>query len=140
MPDLTQENRLLELITPLGKDQLLIRSIEGVEGLSQLFSFQVDAFAPNTETIDFSKLVGQPACVCVQMFRQGEPTRFFHGMIQTVARGARGDFNTAYTLQTKPYFPTKVSPRYSQNRPRRPHHGLGNPGHIRAPRLLRPVP
>ena len=104
MPDLTQENRLLELITPLGKDKLLIRSIEGVEGLSQLFSFQVDAFAPNTETIDFSKLVGQPACVCVQMFRQGEPTRFFHGMIQTVARGARGDFNTAYTLQIVPAF------------------------------------
>jgi type VI secretion system secreted protein VgrG len=38
------------------------------------------------------------------MFRQGEPTRFFHGMIQTVARGARGDFNTAYTLQIVPAF------------------------------------
>jgi len=106
MADTTQETRLLELTTPLGKDKLLIRSIDGMEGLSQLFSFRVECFAPNDEVIDFSKLVGQPICVRVVLDNAdaAQPKRFFHGVVQTVTRGARGYTNTAYGLQAVPYF------------------------------------
>ncbi len=104
MPNITQENRLLKLTTPLGEDKLLIRSIDGMEGISQLFSYRIDAFAPNEEAIDFSRLIGQPACVRVNMVHgdAGEITRAFHGIIQTATRGARGDFNTGYSFQLVP--------------------------------------
>jgi type VI secretion system secreted protein VgrG len=102
MAEWKQENRLLELLTPLGKDKLLIRSLEGDEELSQLFHYQVDVMAPNTETIDFSKLLGQPVGIAVRLFSASEPTRFFHGLVNTVSRGARGNDNTAYTLHIVP--------------------------------------
>lgn len=104
MPNITQEHRLLKLTTPLGEDKLLIRSIDGMEGISQLFSYRIDAFAPNEEVVDFSRLIGQPACVRVNMVHgeAGEITRAFHGLIQTFTRGARGDFNTGYSIQLVP--------------------------------------
>ncbi len=104
MPAFTQETRLLELTTPLGKDKLLIRSIDGMEGISQLFSFRVECFAPNDEVVDFSKLVGQPVCVRAILDNEDAnvPKRFFHGVIQTFSRGHRGNHNTSYTFQVVP--------------------------------------
>src|SRR5688572_9565808 len=106
MAHFTQETRLLELTTPLGKDKLLIRSIDGMEGMSQLFSFRVECFAANDEVIDFSKLVGQAICVRVILdaVDANAPKRFFHGIVQTVTRGARGFANTSYSLQAVPFF------------------------------------
>jgi type VI secretion system secreted protein VgrG len=106
MATLTQENRLLNFITPLGADVLIIRSIEGTEGISQLFNFRVDCFAANERDIDFSKLIGQPIAVRVAL--RGETTgnafRHYHGAVQTVSRGARGNTNTAYTIHAVPWF------------------------------------
>ena len=106
MANFTQESRLLELTTPVGKDKLLIRSIDGMEGISQLFSFRVECFASNDEVIDFSKLVGQPICVRVLLdaVDPNAPKRFFNGVVQTVTRGARGYSNTSYSLQAVPSF------------------------------------
>lgn len=102
----TQDTRLLYLTTPLGADVLLIHSLEGFEGLSQLFSYSIDAFASNEQKIDYSKLIGQPACVRVALDRSGgtSESRYFHGLIQTVARGARGYTSTGYRLQLVPHF------------------------------------
>ena len=104
MANFTQETRLLELTTPIGKDKLLIRSIDGMEGISQLFSFRVECFASNDEVIDFSKLVGQNICVRVILdaVDPNAPKRYFHGVVQTVTRGARGYANTSYSLQAVP--------------------------------------
>lgn len=106
MANFTQETRLLELTTPVGKDKLLIRSIDGMEGISQLFSFRVECFANNDDVIDFSKLVGQTICVRVLLdaVDPNAPKRFFHGLVQTVTRGARGYTNTSYNLQAVPNF------------------------------------
>jgi len=106
MANFTQETRLLELTTPVGKDKLLIRSIDGTEGISQLFSFRVECFAANDEVVDFSKLVGQAICVraVLDAVDANQPKRFFHGVVQTVTRGARGYSNTSYSLQAVPYF------------------------------------
>src|SRR6187549_3059051 len=104
MANFTQESRLLELTTPLGKDKLLIRSIDGMEGISQLYSFRVESFAANDEVVDFSKLVGQPICVRVLLDAAdpSQPKRFFHGVVQTITRGARGHSNTAFTIHAVP--------------------------------------
>jgi len=106
MAKFTQESRLLELTTPIGKDKLLIRSIDGMEGISQLFSFRVECFAANDEVIDFSKIVGQPICVRVILdaVDPNAPKRYFHGVAQTITRGAQGYSNTSFNIQAVPFF------------------------------------
>ena len=68
MAKITHDMRLLDLLTPLGKDVLLIRSINGREALSQLYSYEVESFAPITTDVDFADLIGQPLTVSVTVF------------------------------------------------------------------------
>ncbi len=106
MADYTQENRLLELITPLGANILLIRSIDGLEALSQLFSFRIECFAANDKTVDFSQLIGKSVTVRVILDQAASPIprRYFNGVVQTVTRGGRNDTTTSYSLQVVPSF------------------------------------
>lgn len=98
----TQENRLLELQTPLGKDALLIRSIQGREAISQLYSFEVDAFGSNDSPADFSKLIGQPVVVSAML--KNKEKRFFHGIVKSFSRGSRSITATAYRMEIVPSF------------------------------------
>src|SRR5260370_1346445 len=54
-----EANRYLYLTTPLGDDKLLLRSFEGDEALSRLFSFELEMEAENATNVDFDKLIGQ---------------------------------------------------------------------------------
>jgi type VI secretion system secreted protein VgrG len=98
----TQDTRLLELRTPLGENALLIRSISGQEAMSQLYSFDVEAFAPNEEPADFSKLIGQAVSISVGL--KNNELRYFHGIVKSFSRGARSFVNTAYRLEIVPVF------------------------------------
>jgi type VI secretion system secreted protein VgrG len=100
MPKTTHELRLLDLRTPLEKDALLIRSITGREAISHLYSFDVEAFAPNDEPVDFSKLVGQPVMVAVAL--KNDEKRYFHGIVKSLVRGARGFTATSYRIELVP--------------------------------------
>jgi type VI secretion system secreted protein VgrG len=100
MHPITQDKRLLELQTPLGKDALIIRTIQGREAISQLYSFEVDCFGSNDTPADFSKIVGQPSVVSVIL--KDHSHRHFHGIVKAFARGARGDFFTAYRMEIVP--------------------------------------
>jgi len=101
MSKITQDTRLLELQTPLGKDALLIRSIHGREAISQLFSFEIEAFAGNDNPVDFSQLVGQPVMVSVTL--KNDEKRYFHGLVKSLARGARGFSSTSYRMEVVPW-------------------------------------
>ena len=96
----THDLRLLDFQTPLGKDALLIRSICGREAISQLYSFDVEAFAPNAEPVDFSKLIGQAVMVSAAL--KNNEKRYFHGIVKSLVRGARGFTATAYRLEVVP--------------------------------------
>ena len=98
----THELRLLDFVTPLGKDALLVRSINGREAISQLYSFEIEAFAGNDDPVDFSKLVGQPVMVSVAL--KNDEYRYFHGIVKSLARGARSFNATAYRLEVVPTF------------------------------------
>ncbi|MFN0106174.1 MAG: type VI secretion system Vgr family protein [Bryobacteraceae bacterium] len=102
MPNITQDTRLLELQTPLGKDALLIRNIQGREAISHLYSFEIDAFGANDAPVDFAELVGQPVCVSAVLKMDGK--RFFHGIVKSLVRGARSDYSTAYRMEIVPTF------------------------------------
>ena len=46
MSILTQDARMIAISTPLGKDHLLLRSFTAREGISQLFTFELDLREP----------------------------------------------------------------------------------------------
>lgn len=57
----TQQNREIEIITPLGTDVLLLREMTITEELGRLFSINVEL--GSTEDINFEDLLGQNVSV-----------------------------------------------------------------------------
>jgi type VI secretion system secreted protein VgrG len=74
----TQENKLIAIETPLGKDQLLLAHFSGSEGISRLFEFRLELLSEN-HAIDFRKIIGQPVTIRVRLF-DGD-VRYFHGIV-----------------------------------------------------------
>ena len=65
MAQVTQDRRLAQLQTPLGKDVLVLASFIAAEGLSELFEFNVEALSEE-ENINFDKAIGR-ACTIKQI-------------------------------------------------------------------------
>jgi type VI secretion system secreted protein VgrG len=74
----TQENRMITLDTPLGKDELLATAFRGTEGMSRLFSFEVTAVSHN-QAITFEKIVGKNVTVAVVLPDGTE--RYINGIV-----------------------------------------------------------
>ena len=74
----TQENRLLAIETPLGKDVLLLTGFSGTEGVSWPFSFKLDLISQKRD-VQFKEIVGKKVTVSVVLADGG--TRYFHGII-----------------------------------------------------------
>jgi len=74
----TQEKRLLELKTPLGKDEIILTSVSGTEALSRLFCYQLEIFSNNI-AITPEQLIGKS--VSFQINSEGKAFRYFHGFI-----------------------------------------------------------
>ncbi len=74
----TQENRMITLDTPLGKDELLPTAFRGTEGMSRLFSFEVVAVSHN-QAITFEKIVGKSVTLAVRL--QDGTERYFTGIV-----------------------------------------------------------
>src|SRR5438874_2385364 len=96
MATYTQERSPLEVMTPLGKDALLLTGFAGHEGVSQLFSFQLDLLAEAGKDIPFDKLVGQPVTVSLRLADGG--VRYFNGLCCRVQQGERDREFTAYYM------------------------------------------
>jgi type VI secretion system secreted protein VgrG len=95
----TQKNRFLSVTTPLGEDTLLLLGIEGVEGLSQLFSFQLDLEAENGTVIPFDRLLGQKITAHLAL---AEGDRPINGICSRVSQGARGEHFTSFRMEIVP--------------------------------------
>jgi type VI secretion system secreted protein VgrG len=76
-PVLKQKGRTAELKTPLGKDKLAITRLDGSEGLSELFTFNIEALS-DTEDLDFDGALGAKCTVTVT---SNERTRHFNGVL-----------------------------------------------------------
>lgn len=83
----TQENRLMAITTPLGKDVLLLESIQGSEGISRLFSFELNMLSDN-HSVAFDSIVGKSATISVVL--PSGKKRFFNGIISRFVQGAGG--------------------------------------------------
>lgn len=96
----TQAKRPLAVKTPLGPDKLLLVGFAGNEGLSQLFSFELDLIAENTTNVAFDKLLGQGITVELELASGGK--RHFHGICNRVAQGERTVDFTSYRMEIVP--------------------------------------
>ena len=71
MGNITQDNRLLSILTPLGKDVLLLQKMSASEALSELFSIDIELVQEETTAsfeateVDINKLLGQRAIINV---------------------------------------------------------------------------
>ncbi|MCJ7540859.1 MAG: type VI secretion system tip protein VgrG, partial [Desulfobacterales bacterium] len=80
----TQENRLIAIETPLGKDVLLLSGFSGTEGISEPFSFELDFLSEN-HSIPFENIIGKNVTLSV-VLADGDK-RFFNGIISRFSAG-----------------------------------------------------
>src|SRR5690606_5020377 len=97
MPMYSQYNRPLRVKTPLGDDAVLPVAFSGIEGLSQLFHFDVELLAPRYTEVDFSKILGQ--AVTVEVYGPLGETRYFNGIVRSFEEGMRDNEFTRYKAQ-----------------------------------------
>ncbi|MDL1982802.1 MAG: type VI secretion system tip protein VgrG [Deltaproteobacteria bacterium] len=83
----TQENRLIAINTPLGTDVLLLTGCHGIEGISDLFSFELDLLSEN-HNITFEDIIGKNVAVSI-ILADGDK-RFFNGIISSFSQGRGG--------------------------------------------------
>ena len=98
----TQENRLIAIDTPLGKDELLLASFKGIEGISRLFRFELKLLSEN-QNIVFEDIVGKNVTILITLADGSQ--RPINGLISRFAqeRGyedAGPDSNLSYYSAT----------------------------------------
>lgn len=88
----TQQDRRLQLITPLGDDVLLVKGVHGVERLSALFEYNFELLSEDHE-IKFADIVGQNVTLRIDM--AGQEPRYVNGYVsqfrQAGAATVQGD-------------------------------------------------
>ena len=104
---LTQDDRLISISSPLGKDELLLTSFEGTEAISELFEFQIEVLSKN-HSLSPEKLIGKTVTVTIQ----NKQNRTFHGYISQFVYGEiKADNLRVYQFTMVPWlwFLTKTS-------------------------------
>ncbi len=99
----TQDKRLLAIYTPLGKDFLLLNRITAHEGLSELFSFEVELLHEEDQSgftptiVDPKSIIGK--AVTVQIDQRDGTVREWTGIVNRFSQGSR-DVRFSYYYAT----------------------------------------
>ena len=103
----TQDNQYFKVSTPLGKDKLIFRNLQGNEKLSELFEYTVEAIS-ETNNLAFDSIVGKPVSVTLEFTNNYK--RYIHGIATTFTQ-ARSDKTpdtethlTVYHITLRPWF------------------------------------
>ena len=102
----TQENRLISIDTPLGKDVLLLEGFRGAEGISSPFGFELDLVSLN-HNISFTSIIAKN--VTISIILENGDKRFFNGIISRFSQGRgvstqKGDPFSYYHATMVPWF------------------------------------
>jgi type VI secretion system secreted protein VgrG len=81
-----QTDRLMQFTSPLGKDVLLIESLEGAEGISRLFEFRVELLAELETTIDPKAMIGAKVSVAITL-NDAKGSRWVNGIVAAFEQG-----------------------------------------------------
>jgi len=96
---LTQDTRICELTTPLGKDVLVLVRLDASEGLSELFEYRIECLS-ETDDIDFNQAIGQQCSLKIKMFGK---QREFHGiLVEAQWLGTKSDY-FSYRIVLRPW-------------------------------------
>jgi type VI secretion system secreted protein VgrG len=87
MASLKQADRLMQFTSPLGKDVLLIESIDGAEGISRLFEYRVDLLATVDTNIDPKDLIGAKVSVALNL-NDAQGSRYINGIVASFEQRA----------------------------------------------------
>jgi type VI secretion system secreted protein VgrG len=88
--------------TPLGKDVLLLQELTGYEGISHLFSYELDLLAHENESIVFKDIVGKKVSITLHL-PVGKP-RYISGYVSRFTQGETdARFFTHYRAQVVPW-------------------------------------
>jgi type VI secretion system secreted protein VgrG len=77
---LKQADRLMQFSSPLGKDVLLIESLDGAEGISRLFEYHVELLATVDTTIDPKSIIGAKVAVAISL-NDAQGSRWINGIV-----------------------------------------------------------
>jgi type VI secretion system secreted protein VgrG len=98
----SQDHRLLAVDTPLGKDVLLLQELTGYEGISRLFSYELDLLAFENDSIAFDDIVGEKISLTLHL-PDGTP-RYINGYVSRFTQGETDErFFTHYHAQVVPW-------------------------------------
>ena len=104
MPDVSysQDHRLMAVDTPLGKDVLLLQEMTGYEGISRLFSYDLNLLAYDNDSISFDDIVGQKASLTLQL--PDGTLRYISGYVSRFTQGETDErMFTHYNAQIVPW-------------------------------------
>ena len=107
-PTPTQSKRQFDLITPLGKDKLVFKSMNGTETLSQLYEFQILAYSTD-ENINLDDLLGKICALKMELTRGGD--RYFSGYATAFSFAGYHSGHPEYRITLRPWawFLTRTS-------------------------------
>lgn len=96
----TQDNRLISITTPLGKDVLLLNGFAGNEGISRLFKFDLELLSEDP-AISFEAIVGQKITISIKLIDGGE--RYINGFVSRFAQSGSDERFTHYRAEVVPW-------------------------------------
>ena len=99
-PLFTQDNLLFTVTTPLGENQLLFKSLQGEEFLSELFHFHLEMFSERQD-VDFHKIVGKVLTVNIRF--APEQTRYLNGIVTRFSQAGSDARFTTYHAEIRPW-------------------------------------
>jgi type VI secretion system secreted protein VgrG len=101
MGDYLQQQRKLRVTTPLGENELLLKSFSGGEGISTLFGYRLEMVAENKTKVAFDALMGQKLTIHMQLPDESSETHL-NGLCVRFAQAERDSTFTIYEAEIVP--------------------------------------
>jgi len=100
--DYSQDHRLIAFDSPLGKDVLLLQELTGFEGISRLFSYDLNLLAYDNSSISFPDIVGKEVSITLHL-PDGTP-RYISGYVSRFTQGGTDErMFTHYHAEVVPW-------------------------------------
>ncbi|MGC1486080.1 MAG: type VI secretion system tip protein VgrG [Candidatus Acidiferrum sp.] len=96
----TQDDRIIAIDTPLGKDVFLLQGFAAQEAVSRLFRVSAELWSENS-SIDFNKIIGQQVTVSLKLADGSK--RYFNGHVSRFAQSGVDQRFTHYHAEIVPW-------------------------------------
>ena len=106
MTEATQQDQILQLDTPLGKDVLFLQHLSGTETMSGSFRFRLDTESTD-KSVDPGALIGKGVTVRLEIYNEDNEVlghRFFHGMVDVFGKVEQKQDTALYQAEIVPWF------------------------------------